>query len=105
LHREGLLKGERIGVDSSIFEANASHENLIRREDGMSYQDYIAKLAEESDAEIDPTDKAAVHRFDRTRKDKKTSNAEWFSPNDPEAKFGRRKDGAWDMTHKVEPCC
>jgi len=100
LHQKGLLKGERIGLDSSIFEANASHENLIRREDGMNYQDYIAKLAEE--AGVDPTDKAAVHRFDRNRKDKRTSNQEWFSPNDPDAKFGRRKDGAWDMTHKVE---
>ena len=100
LHRAGLLTGERIGLDSSIFEANASHDRLVRREDGMSYQDYIAKLAEE--AGIDPSDKAAVHRFDRTRKDKRTSNAEWFSPNDPDAKFGPRKDGAWDMTHKVE---
>ena len=100
LHQEGLLTGERVGLDSSIFEANASHENLTRREDGMSCQDYIAKLAEAEG--IDPTDKAAVHRFDRTRKDKRTSNAEWFSPNDPDAKFGPRKDGAWDMTHKVE---
>ena len=100
LHRAGLLKGERIGLDSSILEANASHDKLVRREDGMSYQDYIAKLAEE--AGVDPSDKAAVHRFDRTRKDKRTSNAEWFSPNDPDAKFGPRKDGAWDMTHKVE---
>ena len=100
LHRAGLLTGERIGLDSSIFEANASHDKLVRREDGMSYQDYIAKLAEE--AGIDPSDKAAVHRFDRTRKDKRTPNAEWFSPNDPDAKFGPRKDGAWDMTHKVE---
>ena len=100
LHQKGLLKGDRIGLDSSIFEANASHENLIRREDGMSYQDYLTRLAEA--AGVDPADKAAVQRFDRKRKDKRTSNLEWYSPNDPDAKFGPRKDGAWDMTHKVE---
>jgi len=51
---------------------------------------------------IDPEDKAAVAEFDRKRKGRKTSNAEWVSPNDPDASIGPRKDGAWDMIHKVE---
>jgi transposase len=101
LRKAGLLKGEAIGVDSSTVEANASLEKLTRREDGKSYRDYVGELAAEAEG-IDPEDSAAVADFDRRRKDKKVSNQEWFSPNDPDAKIGPRKDGAWDMIHKVE---
>jgi len=101
LRKAGLLKGEAIGVDSSTLEANASLEKLVRREDGKSYRQYIGELAAEAEG-IDPEDTAAVSDFDRRRKDKKVSNEEWYSPNDPDAKIGPRKDGAWDMTHKVE---
>lgn len=100
LHKAGLLNAEAIGIDSSLIEANASLEKLVRREDGKSYSDYIAELAEAEG--IDPTNKSAVAAFDRKRKGKKTSNEEWYSPNDPDAKIGPRKDGAWDMIHKVE---
>jgi transposase len=101
LRKAGLLKGEAIGVDSSTVEANASLEKLTRREDGKSYREYIGELAAEAEG-IDSEDSAAVADFDRRRKDKKVSNEEWFSPNDPDAKIGPRKDGAWDMIHKVE---
>lgn len=101
LRKAGLLKGEAIGVDSSTMEANASMEKLTRREDGKSYREYVGELASEAEG-IDPEDTAAVAEFDRKRKDKKVSNEEWVSSNDPDAKIGRRKDGAWDMIHKVE---
>ncbi len=101
LRKAGLLKGEAIGVDSSTVEANASLEKLTRREDGKSYREYVGELAAEAEG-IDPQNAAAVAEFDRRRKDKKVSNEEWYSPNDPEAKIGPRKDGAWDMIHKVE---
>ena len=101
LRKAGLLKGEAIGVDSSTLEANASLEKLMRREDGKSYRQYIGELAAEAEG-IDPEDPAAVAEFDRRRKGKKVSNEEWYSPNDPDAKIGPRKDGAWDMIHKVE---
>lgn len=100
LHKAGLLNADAIGIDSSLIEANASLEKLVRREDGKSYSDYIAELAEAEG--IDPANKSAVAAFDRKRKGKKTSNEEWYSPNDPDAKIGPRKDGAWDMIHKVE---
>lgn len=100
LRKAELITGENIGLDSSLFEANASLEKLVRREDGQSYRDYLKELA--AAAGIDPEDTEAVIKFDRQRKDKKISNQEWYSPNDPDAKIGPRKDGAWDMIHKVE---
>ena len=100
LRRAGLLPGEKIGLDSTTMEADASLEKLVRREDGKSYADYVAELAAAEG--IDPEDKAAVAEFDRKREGKKTSNREWVSPNDRDAAIGPRKDGAWDMIHKVE---
>lgn len=54
------------------------------------------------DAGIDPTDTKAVRRFDKKREGSKTSNLEWQNPHDPEAKVGRTKHGATDMTYKPE---
>ena len=101
LRKAGLLNGEVIGIDSSITEANASLEKLTSREDGKTYREYVGELAAEAEG-IDPEDTEAVARFDRTRPGRKTSNEDWYSPNDPAAKIGRRKDGAFDMVHKIE---
>ncbi|MBL9159327.1 MAG: transposase [Verrucomicrobiales bacterium] len=100
LRKSGLLTGEKLGLDSTTMEADASMEKLVRRDDGMSYADYVAGLAAAEG--IDPEDKGAVAAFDRKRPGRKTSNEEWVSPADPDACFGPRKDGAWDMLHKVE---
>ena len=40
-------------------------------------------------------------RFDRKRK-KKTSNSEWTSPSDPDAKVAKMKDGRTHLAHKAE---
>jgi transposase len=100
LHDHGLLKGKKLGIDSSIIEANASLRALQHRNTEQSYWDYVKNLARE--AGIDPEDTKAVRRFDKKRKGRKTSNVEWVNPHDPEAKVGRTKDGATDMVYKPE---
>jgi hypothetical protein len=60
----------------------------------------VRRLAAE--AGIDPADPKAVRRFDKKREGRSTSNTEWVNPHDPEAKVGRTKDGACDMTYKPE---
>ncbi len=100
LRGHGLLRGRRLGIDSSVIEANASLRALEHRHTEESYWDYVRRLAAE--AGIDPADPKAVRRFDRKREGRSTSNAEWVNPHDPEAKVGRTKDGACDMTYKPE---
>jgi len=100
LHQHGLLKGKKVGIDSSIIEANASLRGLEHRNTEESYWDYVKRLAAESG--IDPQDTKAVRRFDKQRSGRKTSNADWQNPHDPEAKVGRTKDGACDMVYKPE---
>src|SRR4029450_13921011 len=43
----------------------------------------------------------ALARVDRRRK-KRTSNAEWVNPSDPDAKVTQLKDGRTHLAHKVE---
>ena len=100
LRAHGLLKGRHLGIDSSDMEANASLSGLVRRNTAESYRDYVRELARA--AGVDPDDPAAVARFDRRREGRKTSNAEWHNPSDPDAKVGRTKHGACDMLHKPE---
>ena len=46
--------------------------------------------------------RAELARFDRSRKNKKTSNKEWKSPQDPDAKVAKMKDGRTHLAHKAE---
>ena len=60
----------------------------------------MRSLAEASGVET-PT-RADLARFDRSRKNKKTSNKEWKSPQDPDAKIAKMKDGRTHLAHKAE---
>jgi transposase len=100
LKQHKLLKGKRLGIDASVLEANASLRSLEHRLTGEAYREYVARLAEA--AGVDPTDAAAVSRFDKKRPGRKTSNDEWQNPHDPDAKVGRTKRGATRMLYKPE---
>lgn len=100
LRKNKLLKGKHLGIDTSVIEANASMRTLVNNHTGETYDEYVKRLA--AAAEIDIEDKQAVRNFDRKRKDKKMSNDDWHSPNDPEAKIGPTKQGDIKMIHKTE---
>lgn len=99
LREHGLLRGQNLGIDSSVIEANASLRALVHRNTAEQYWDYVKRPAAENG--IDPEDTTAVRRFDRHRPGK-GSNQEWQNPHDPDAKIGRTKDGATDMIYKPE---
>lgn len=84
VHRHGLIDAYAAGVDSSTIEANASLRRLTRKDSGASYREYVKELMRE--AGEDPTDAAALIRFDKKRKKKSLSNKEWQSETDPDAR-------------------
>jgi len=49
----------------------------------------------------DPSDED-IRKFDQKRRNKKVSNQEWMSPNDPDARIARMKDGRTHMAYKTE---
>ena len=100
LAQAGLVKGKTVGVDATTLEANAAMRSIERRDTGESYEAFVRRLAEASGVET-PT-RAELARFDRSRKGRKTSNKEWKSPQDPDAKVAKMKDGRTRLAHKAE---
>ena len=96
----GLVRGQTVGVDATTLEANAAMRSIERRDTGASYEAFVQRLAEASGIET-PT-RAALARFDRSRKGRKTSNTAWQSPQDPDAKITKMKDGRTHLAHKAE---
>ena len=96
--QRGLVKGERIGVDGSTMEANAALRT-VRRDNRERYRE-ITRMATGSG--IDTPSAGDLARFDRKRKGKTLSDADWKSPTDPEAKIVRMKDGRTHLAYKSE---
>src|SRR5579859_1359806 len=95
----GLLKGKRVGVDATTLEASAAMRSIVRRDTGQSYEEFLAGLAKASGIETPTREQLA--RMDRKRK-KRTSNKEWKSPTDPDARITKMKDGRTHLAHKAE---
>jgi transposase len=95
----GLLKGKTVAIDATTLEANAAMRSIVRRDTGESYEVFLTGLAEASGIKT-PT-REALARLDRKRK-KKTSNKDWTSPADPDAKVAKMKDGRTHLAHKAE---
>jgi transposase len=95
-----LLKGRSVAVDSTLIEADAAMKSIVRRDNGDDWKEYVRKLMAEEGIE-DPSDED-IRKFDRKRKNKKVSNEEWMSPNDPDARIARMKDGRTHLAYKTE---
>jgi transposase len=100
LAERGLVRGERIGVDASTLRANAAMRSIRRRDTGETYCEMLTRMAQASGIAT-PT-AAELKRLDRRRKGKRTANAEWASPSDPEARITRLKDGRTRRAYKPE---
>ena len=99
LNAAGLVSGRTVSIDATTLEANAALKNIVRRDNGQSYNDYLKDLAKAAGIE-NPT-REQLARLDRKRK-KKGSNQEWMSPSDPDARITKMKDGRTHLAHKAE---
>jgi transposase len=73
--------------------------SIVRRDTGESYEEFLTGLAKASGMETPTREDPA--RLDRKRK-KRTSNKEWMSPVDPDARVTKMKDGRTHLAHKAE---
>jgi transposase len=95
----GLIQGQRVGIDATTLEANAAMRSIVRRDTGESYEEFLTRLVKASGMETPTREELA--RLDRKRK-KRTSNKEWMSPADPDARVTKMKDGRTHLAHKAE---
>jgi transposase len=99
-----LIAGKTVGVDSTTLEANAAMKSIVRRDTGEDWKEFVTRLMREEGA-ISPEDKPSTEeilRYDRKRKDKTVSNADWQSATDEDAKIARMKDGTTHLAYKAE---
>jgi transposase len=73
--------------------------SIVRRDTGASYEEFLRELAKASGIAT-PT-REDLARLDRKRK-KRTSNKEWKSPADEDARIAKMKDGRTHLAHKAE---
>jgi transposase len=99
LSDRALLQGKRVGIDATTLEASAAMRSIVRRDTGESYEEFLTSLAKASGIET-PT-REDLARLDRKRK-KRTSNKEWKSPTDQDARVAKMKDGSTHLAHKAE---
>ena len=97
---KGLLKGRVLGVDSTYLRADASMKAIVRRDTRESYAEFVLRLATEAGAEHPTAEEA--RRLDRKRTGKKTSNREWVSRTDHDARIAKLKDGRTRLAYKPE---
>ena len=97
---KGLLKGRVLGVDSTYLRADASMKAIVRRDTRESYAEFVLRLATE--AGVDAPTAEDARRLDRKRKGKKTSNREWVSRTDRDARIAKLKDGRTRLAYKPE---
>ena len=95
----GLLQGQRLGIDATTLEANAAMRSIVRRDTGESYEEFLRGLAKASGIAT-PT-REDLAGLDRKRK-KRTSNKEWKSPVDADARIAKMKDKRTHLAHKAE---
>jgi transposase len=99
-YERGLVKGQTVAVDATTLEANAAMKSIVRKDSGEDYREYLARLAREAGI-ANPTAEELT-RFDRGRKDKTLSNAQWESATDADAKIAKMKDGTTHLAYKAE---
>jgi transposase len=99
LAERGLIVGKRVAIDATTLEANAAMRGIVRRDTGVSYDEFLTDLAKASGIAT-PT-REDLGRMDRKRK-KKGSNKEWKSPVDEDARIAKMKDGRTHLAHKAE---
>jgi transposase len=73
--------------------------SIVRRDTGESYEEFLRGLAKASG--ITTPTREDLARLDRKRK-KRTSNKEWKSPADEDARIAKMKDGRTHLAHKTE---
>ena len=105
LQQKKLLKGKSVGVDSTTLEADAAMKSIVRRDTGEDWKEYLTRLMKEEgllEEGDDPPSDDELRKFDKSRSDKKVSNAEWMNPNDPDARIAKMKDGTTHLAYKAE---
>jgi len=98
LKEAGLVKGEHLGTDTVLIDANASMDSLRHRQLGCTYAQFVKALYAQ-DGAAPPASEIAAKDAQRPRK---ASNADWISSTDPEAAIAVHPDGHTALSYRLD---
>jgi hypothetical protein len=99
LAKHGLVKGESMGTDTVLIDANASMDSLRHRQFGCSYADFVKALYAQHTGAAPAASEIASQ--DATRP-AKACNADWVSTTDPEAAVAVHPDGHTALSYRLD---
>jgi transposase len=94
----GLVKGEHLGTDTVLIDANASMDSLRHRELGCSYSEFVKALYAQ---EGQPAQAGEIAAQDAGRPSK-ASNADWVSQTDAQAAVAVHPDGHTALSYRLD---
>ena len=92
----GLVKGEHLGTDTVLIDANAAMDSLRHREFGISYEEFVRALYSQEATSASEVAAKDAHR------PRKGSNAEWVSATDSEAAVAVHPDGHTGLSYRLD---
>ena len=92
----GLVKGEHLGTDTVLIDANAAMDSLRHREFGVRYEEFVRALYSQEEASASEAAAKDAHR------PRKGSNTEWVSGTDPEAAVAVHPDGHTGLSYRLD---
>src|SRR5262249_23083263 len=95
----GLVKGRTGAIYATTLGGKAALRGIVRRGTGGGYQAVLTRRGQAPGPET-PTRGARGRRQRRGKK--RTSNQDWETPSDPDAKITKMKDGRTHLAHKAE---
>jgi transposase len=98
LAEHGLVKGEHLGTDTLLVDANASLDSLRHRELGCSYAEFVKALYAQ-DGQLASAGDIAAKDANRLGK---ASNAEWVSTTDPDTAIAVHPDGHTALSYRLD---
>jgi transposase len=98
LAEHGLVRGEQLGTDCRLVDANASMDSLRHRELGCSYSEFVKALYAQGSQLASAPDIAAKD----AQRAGKASNADWVSATDPDAAVAVHADGHTALSYRVD---
>ena len=99
LAQQGLVKGEHLGTDTVLIDANASMDSLRHREFGCSYAEFVKALYAQPTGAAPAASEVASKDAGRPGK---ASNADWVSGTDPEAAVAVHPDGHTALCYRLD---
>ena len=93
---EGLVKGEHLGTDTVLIDANAAMDSLRHREFGCCYHEFVRALYSQEGTLASEVARKDAHR------PRKGSNAHWVSGTDPEAAVAVHPDGHTALSYRLD---